>query len=80
MARALGKLRTLIRTVKAGLDTRASHPIDLGVVTHVCVCGSGLWLIQATFDDYEIATYSTEMFCAECGSRAHSPTEPDRPS
>lgn len=54
--------------------------VDLGVVTHVCICGSALWKILASFDDYEIATYSTEMYCAECGAKAVTPTELDRPS
>lgn len=79
MALALGKLRTLIRTVHAGFNTRVSHPMDLDVVTHQCVCGSILWRILASFDDYEISAYSTDMFCADCGARAKSPTELDRP-
>lgn len=53
--------------------------IDLGMVTHVCICGSCLWKILVTFDDFEIATYSLDMYCAECGAKAIAPTELDRP-
>jgi hypothetical protein len=53
--------------------------VDLGVVTHVCICGGNLWKILATFDDYEIAMYSLEMYCAECGAKAKTPTPLDKP-
>lgn len=56
-----------------------SEPVDLGVVTHICICGNNLWKIAATFDDYEISTYSLEMYCTECGAKAKTPTPLDRP-
>lgn len=53
--------------------------IDLGVVTHECPCGSNLWKILVTFEEYEIATYSLEMYCAMCGNKAKTPTPLDIP-
>lgn len=53
--------------------------IDLGVITHVCVCGSHQWKIVVSFDDYEIATYSLDMYCFDCGAKAIAPTAIDRP-
>lgn len=55
------------------------EPMDLGVVTHVCVCGSLQWKVIVSFEDYEIVTYSLDMYCAECGAKAIAPTEIDRP-
>lgn len=53
--------------------------LDLGMVTHVCVCGSDTWKILASFDDYEISTYSCEMYCVVCGNKAITPTILDHP-
>lgn len=53
-------------------------PIDLGTITHQCVCGSVLWKVLVTFDDFEIATYSLDMYCADCGAKAIAPTPLDR--
>lgn len=53
--------------------------LDLGVITHMCVCGSTLWKVLVSFDDYEIATYSLDMYCANCGNKAIAPTPLDRP-
>jgi hypothetical protein len=54
-------------------------PMDLDTITHQCVCGSVLWKVLVTFDDFEIATYSLDMYCAECGAKAIAPTPLDRP-
>lgn len=48
-------------------------------VIHVCPCGSNLFRLVVSFDDYEIATYSTDMECIECGTRAKAPTPIDKP-
>jgi hypothetical protein len=54
--------------------------IDLSdTVTHVCVCGGTLFKIYASFDDYEIAAYSTEGECVECNTRVRVPTPIDKP-
>jgi hypothetical protein len=47
-------------------------------VRHVCDCGSFVWNIKASFDDFELATYFTDMECAACGSYAKAPTPLDR--
>lgn len=57
---------------ETGLDMRDT-------VLHVCSCGGNLWKVVVTFDDYEIATYSTDMECLECGTRAKAPTPIDKP-
>ena len=65
------------------LDYKGAWPntgLDLSdTITHVCTCGSNLWHIVVSFDDYEIATYSTDMECLECGTRAKAPTPIDKP-
>ena len=52
---------------------------DLGLVTHICICGSSLWNIQCSFEDYEISSYNLHMECAVCGTEALAPTPIDRP-
>lgn len=61
------------------VDREYEGGIDLGTITHVCVCGSELWNLQVMFDDYEISMYFTEMECAVCGNKAIAPTPVDRP-
>ena len=55
------------------------EPLDLGVITHECICGGNLWKVLVTFADYQIATYSLDMYCFNCGAKAIAPTEVDRP-
>lgn len=58
-----------------------SQAFDLsGVILHECVCGSNIWNVKVVFDDYEIASYFTDMECAVCGTRATAPTPLDRPT
>jgi hypothetical protein len=62
-------------------DKISDESMDLrGTPTHECVCGSDLWNIRASFDNYEIATYFLEMECVLCGSLATAPTPLDRES
>jgi hypothetical protein len=65
------------------LDYEGSWPgtgMDLSdQVLHVCVCGSNMWKLVVTFSDYEIASYSLDMECLECGTRAKAPTPLDAP-
>ena len=46
---------------------------------HECVCGSNLWRITATFEDYEISMYFLDMECVMCGTKATAPTPIDHP-
>lgn len=50
-----------------------------GTIMHTCVCGSDLWHLVVSFDNYEIATYSLDMTCLECGTIATAPTPIDHP-
>lgn len=57
-----------------------SSSLDLGdTILHECVCGSNLWRILASFEDYELTVYFTDAECAVCGTRAKVPTPLDRP-
>lgn len=49
-------------------------------VRHVCNCGSFVWNVKASFDDYELASYFLDMECSACGSYALAPTPLDKPS
>lgn len=61
-------------------DFPSKEGSDLGdAVVHECACGNRVFKIFATFDDYEIATYSTDGECIECGLRFKVPTPIDRP-
>jgi hypothetical protein len=55
------------------------NAMDLrGTPTHVCPCGSQVWLLKVTFVDYEISNYFLDMECLMCGSFATAPTPIDR--
>lgn len=60
-------------------EPSVESPVDLDCITHQCICGNNVWKICATFDDYEIASYSLDMFCLECGAKAITPTPIDHP-
>lgn len=53
--------------------------LDLDTITETCICGSNLWKIVVSFDDYEIAMYTLTMYCYNCNARAIAPTPLDRP-
>lgn len=51
-----------------------------GIPTNSClVCGSQVFTIQATFEDYELVGYYLDAQCAECGSPLTAPCPVDRP-
>lgn len=55
------------------------NAMDLrGTPTHVCPCGSSVWMLKVTFVDYEISNYFLDMECLTCGSLATAPTPIDR--
>jgi hypothetical protein len=55
------------------------HAMDIrGTPTHVCPCGSDIWNLKVSFDDYQIAYYMLDMECVNCGSVATAPTPIDR--
>lgn len=50
-------------------------------VRHECGdCGSNIWNVKVSFEDYEIASYILQMECSVCGSYALAPTPLDKPS
>lgn len=60
--------------------TGSGQSMDLSdTICHVCPCGSSLFRIVASFDDYEISAYSTDGECLDCGTRVKVPTPIDKP-
>lgn len=52
---------------------------NMGMITHVCICGSRVFNLQVVFDEYEISWYNLEMECAVCGTLWTAPTPVDNP-
>lgn len=59
---------------KFGSDLRSLGPI------HSCPCGSSIFQILATFDEYEISWYLLDATCANCGNLVVVPCPVDDPS
>jgi hypothetical protein len=56
-----------------------NNAMDLrGTPTHICPCGSQVWMLKVAFVDYEISNYFLDMECFSCGSLATAPTPIDR--
>ena len=67
-----------IRELKPDYTGNMDHENE---VLHECpVCGSNIWNIKASFEDYEISMYFTDMECSSCGTFAKAPTPLDRPN
>ncbi len=49
-----------------------------GVPTHACPCGEKVFIVHATFDDYEISMYGLNVECSACGALLTAPCEVDR--
>lgn len=64
------------------MSDESSEPmaLDLGMVTHICPCGEDTWKILVSFEEYEIASYSLDMYCISCGNKAIAPTILDDPN
>jgi hypothetical protein len=50
-----------------------------GIIMHECICGSDMWRVVVSFEDYEISSYMLDMECFHCGTRAKAPTPIDNP-
>jgi hypothetical protein len=59
---------------KFGTDLRSLGPI------HACPCGSKVFSILATFDNYEISWYMLDATCVNCGNLVIVPCPVDDPS
>lgn len=56
------------------IDTR-------GIPSHECLnCGSNMFKIVATFEDYEVAWYSLQGYCYGCGAAVTVPSPLDDPA
>ena len=50
---------------------------DLGPI-HVCPCGSQVFSVMASFDDYELSWYFLDGTCVSCGNLVKVPCPVDR--
>ena len=50
---------------------------DVGPV-HVCSCGSQVFNVMASFDDYELVWYFLDATCVNCGNLVRVPCPVDR--
>ena len=55
-----------------GADLRALGPI------HVCPCGSQVFSVLASFEDYELVWYFLDATCASCGNLVIVPCPVDK--
>ncbi len=55
-----------------GTDLRAFGPI------HVCPCGSQVFNVMASFEDYELSWYFLDATCVNCGNLVVVPCPVDR--
>jgi hypothetical protein len=58
---------------KFGSDLR-----DLGPI-HVCPCGSQVFNVMASFDEYELSWYFLDATCFNCGNLVRVPCPVDNP-
>ena len=73
----LRKFRS-IRDPYDGLLTPSGTDLrDLGPV-HVCPCGSQVFNVMASFDDYELVWYFLDATCVNCGNLVKVPCPVDR--
>ena len=56
----------------SGADLRALGP------THVCSCGSQVFNVLASFEDYELVWYFLDATCASCGNLVLVPCPVDK--
>jgi len=70
----LPRLRKNKLPPKFGTDLRSLGPL------HICPCGSKVFSILATFDNYEISWYLLDATCANCGNLVIVPCPVDDPS
>jgi hypothetical protein len=58
-----------------------SGSLDLrGIPTHRCICGSSLFLVPMSFEDYRPSAWLLDAECMECGNQLTVPCPADRPT
>jgi len=67
----LPKLRVKIPE-KFGTDLRGLGPV------HVCPCGSQVFSVMASFEDYELVWYFLDATCVNCGNIVTVPCPVDK--
>ena len=55
-----------------GADLRGVGPV------HVCSCGSQVFNVMASFDDFELVWYFLDATCVNCGNLVRVPCPVDR--
>lgn len=55
-----------------GTDLRALGPV------HVCPCGSQVFNVMASFEDYELVWYFLDATCFNCGNLVRVPCSVDQ--
>lgn len=55
-----------------GTDLRAFGPV------HVCPCGSQVFSVMASFEDYELSWYFLDATCVSCGNLVVVPCPADK--
>ena len=55
-----------------GADLRELGPV------HACTCGSQVFNVMASFEDYELVWYALDATCFSCGNLVIVPCPPDR--
>lgn len=75
-------LKELAKTLTDYSVDRDPDAIDQsGIVTHVCFnCGSNIFMVRATFDDYEMGLLWPDGICTGCDSTVTIPTPMDHPN
>ena len=56
-----------------GADLRAIGPL------HVCTCGSQVFNVMASFEEYELVWYFLDATCTSCGNLVTVPCPVDNP-
>ena len=56
-----------------GADLRDFGPL------HVCSCGSQVFNVMASFEDYELVWYALDATCFSCGALVIAPCPVDNP-
>jgi hypothetical protein len=73
----LSKIRQRISDLRylpqvTGADLRALGPV------HVCSCGSQVFNVMASFEDYELVWYFLDATCVNCGNLVTIPCPADK--
>jgi hypothetical protein len=82
VSRGITRLKSLRRRSKElSLSSDVGLIDQRGIPTHACLnCGSNVFIIQAVFEDYDIAGWYIDGSCSSCGSPLTVPCPVDDPA